>query len=492
MNALALALLASVVGVDYGWQINRAGELEYIVQIEPQLVAALRDGETLESEIPPNMRNIRRIIVRVGSGALPHDALPAEHHATPAAATSPPLGHTGAQNSAQPATLHQPATAWTPATAPRVVAQASPPKVEAPPLSSGFANRHEYNTSQPLTASETAAGQIGSALGGGAFQPAGTAPAAGHSHASTPAGGGFTPGGFNPGSAPALSNPALASPAFTNPARTNPGRTNPAVHNPSTAPPLAGSTPISSAPPLTRTNPQPSPWAGTNPATGYNPQPGANPAAGPLYSPAPTTADPPLYTPREQPVVAAPAPPAIQPIRDTAPPRVSVPLANPALVASPTVAANPALTPALTNPALAANPRSALNPGYTPGYTAGGALSGPRLVTRPPAAYSNPAGSPVSIPAGASTAGTSTTGASTTGAVGSATIPAAATLPAGVSARDKLTELTGEKPWWMLTLIAILLFVSIGMNCYLWWVARGIYNRYRRLTAEIRDGAALL
>jgi len=430
MNALALALLASIVGVDYGWQVNRAGELEYIVQIEPQLVAALRNGEKLESEIPPNMRNIRRIIVRIGTGELPHDPLPAEHRATPAAATSPPIRRPGGihpegARAAQPATLHEPARAWA-AAEPRVVAQAAPPVGTAPPLTTGFFDRNGYRTNDPLTASEAGAGQIGGAFSGGAFQPAG---------------GGFKPGGPNPGtSAPPLTPSATPiTPAPDNPHPVA-GGTHPG-HSPRSS--EFSATPIRQPP--------------------YNP-PASRPAP---YTPAPTT----------RPVAAAPAPTDVKPAPDVAPPRVSVPPAEPLMVATP--------------------PRGVIDPGYT----AGAALSGATVATRPPAAVTSPP--PVGVP-------TSTTIPSA--AIPSGTMPAAPALNpsltnpaltpaapattgatgAGLTGNGSLANLAGDRPWWMLSLIAVLLFVSVGMNFYLWWVARGIYNRYRRLTAEIRDGAALL
>lgn len=73
MNALLAIVAASVVGVDVGWQPITDGGLEYIIQIEPQLLDTLRDGKDLTSELPPGF-NVRRYRITVGNAVLPHDA----------------------------------------------------------------------------------------------------------------------------------------------------------------------------------------------------------------------------------------------------------------------------------------------------------------------------------------------------------------------------------------------------------------------------------
>ena len=68
---IALGILASAI--QWGWQDLAGGGREYIVQIEPQLadIDAFRK-EGFSSDIPPQLRDIRRIRIVVGSDPLPN------------------------------------------------------------------------------------------------------------------------------------------------------------------------------------------------------------------------------------------------------------------------------------------------------------------------------------------------------------------------------------------------------------------------------------
>ena len=79
-----MCLCAAAWLTDFGWQTNDRGEVEYIVQIEPDLLEDLRRGEEIVSEIPPELTNVRRVRIRVGTGALPRG------NADAAAAKAPP------------------------------------------------------------------------------------------------------------------------------------------------------------------------------------------------------------------------------------------------------------------------------------------------------------------------------------------------------------------------------------------------------------------
>jgi hypothetical protein len=76
MNGVALLMAAAVLGVDYGWQPTADGQLEYIVQIEPVTLVALRGGQELVSQIDPYVRNVRRFRVRVGTELVPRRGMP--------------------------------------------------------------------------------------------------------------------------------------------------------------------------------------------------------------------------------------------------------------------------------------------------------------------------------------------------------------------------------------------------------------------------------
>ncbi|MCG8586035.1 MAG: hypothetical protein MI757_15110 [Pirellulales bacterium] len=73
MNSAAILLTMATLGVDVGWQELEDGSIEYIIQIEPQLVGSLKDGADLTSGIRPELRNIRRYRVVVGTDKLPRN-----------------------------------------------------------------------------------------------------------------------------------------------------------------------------------------------------------------------------------------------------------------------------------------------------------------------------------------------------------------------------------------------------------------------------------
>lgn len=76
MSAIIVCLSAAVLGVDYGWQPVAGGGIEYIIQIEPELLDSLKAGHDLFSDLPAAARNIRSYRITVGSGRLPHHGEP--------------------------------------------------------------------------------------------------------------------------------------------------------------------------------------------------------------------------------------------------------------------------------------------------------------------------------------------------------------------------------------------------------------------------------
>jgi hypothetical protein len=76
MHQVALLLTVAVLGVDYGWQPGEDGQLEYIIQIEPELLDTLREGKVdLLSEIPEELHGVKRFRIRVGKGPVPQKGL---------------------------------------------------------------------------------------------------------------------------------------------------------------------------------------------------------------------------------------------------------------------------------------------------------------------------------------------------------------------------------------------------------------------------------
>ncbi len=96
MNGFALLLATAVLGVDYGWQPASDGRLEYIIQIEPITLIALREGQEVVSQIDPLARNVRRFRIRVGTDVVPRVGMPVQTAAPAfsAAASAPPPGVT--------------------------------------------------------------------------------------------------------------------------------------------------------------------------------------------------------------------------------------------------------------------------------------------------------------------------------------------------------------------------------------------------------------
>jgi hypothetical protein len=70
---LAILLVpAAARAVQFGWQPIPEGGVEYIVQVEPELLDAFRQGG-FSSDIPESMqRNLRRIRITVGNAKLPN------------------------------------------------------------------------------------------------------------------------------------------------------------------------------------------------------------------------------------------------------------------------------------------------------------------------------------------------------------------------------------------------------------------------------------
>jgi len=78
MNGLLLLVAAAATGVDVGWQPLAGGGYEYIIQIEPQALAAMEQGRDLVSDLPPQLRDVRRYRITIGTGPVPRIGTPPE------------------------------------------------------------------------------------------------------------------------------------------------------------------------------------------------------------------------------------------------------------------------------------------------------------------------------------------------------------------------------------------------------------------------------
>ncbi len=73
MNALLISIAVATLGIDYGWQRLPEGGMQYIIQLNPQALEALRAGQPIESDIPAGAGEVRSYRIIVGKEQLPHE-----------------------------------------------------------------------------------------------------------------------------------------------------------------------------------------------------------------------------------------------------------------------------------------------------------------------------------------------------------------------------------------------------------------------------------
>ncbi len=69
--AACLLITSAVLGVDFGYQPTDQGQLEYIIQIEPDAIEKLKSGEAIQVGLPPNVQRVQVFRVQVGDAELP-------------------------------------------------------------------------------------------------------------------------------------------------------------------------------------------------------------------------------------------------------------------------------------------------------------------------------------------------------------------------------------------------------------------------------------
>jgi hypothetical protein len=84
-----LLVPAAANAVTFGWQELPEGGIEYLVQVEPDLLDSFHK-EGFASDIPKGLRDIRRIRIVVGQGRLPHQG---DINGPQSAAVEQPAGH---------------------------------------------------------------------------------------------------------------------------------------------------------------------------------------------------------------------------------------------------------------------------------------------------------------------------------------------------------------------------------------------------------------
>ncbi len=72
----AIALVASLTfGVDVGWEVTADNQVEYIIQINPDEVDLLREGEVIRAGILPELAKFDRYRIQIGRELLPQEDL---------------------------------------------------------------------------------------------------------------------------------------------------------------------------------------------------------------------------------------------------------------------------------------------------------------------------------------------------------------------------------------------------------------------------------
>jgi hypothetical protein len=72
-----LCLSAVIVGINVGWQPLQEGGMEYIIQLDPQSLEALKSGEPIRSDVLPGAGDVRSYKIILGTEKPPRICPPA-------------------------------------------------------------------------------------------------------------------------------------------------------------------------------------------------------------------------------------------------------------------------------------------------------------------------------------------------------------------------------------------------------------------------------
>jgi hypothetical protein len=77
MNGVALLLAAASLAVDYSWEKSSAGQIEYMVRAEAEVIPSLVSGEEIHSDVPAEAGTVDRFRLRIGIDGNPPVFTPA-------------------------------------------------------------------------------------------------------------------------------------------------------------------------------------------------------------------------------------------------------------------------------------------------------------------------------------------------------------------------------------------------------------------------------
>lgn len=169
MNGIPLLLLATTVGMDFGWQpaSDNPNMLEYIVQLSPEEIQLLNTGkEELFSGIPRELKGrIDRVVIRMGREKLPQTPSLEQLRMTASVAGNPSILQAGGSNQGTPVLPSAPPVGASPPANATGFSTIDPPKIlPSSPLNT--------TASSPALASPAAPPTNGSydLLGSGAYE----------------------------------------------------------------------------------------------------------------------------------------------------------------------------------------------------------------------------------------------------------------------------------------------------------------------------------
>jgi hypothetical protein len=74
MNAIMICLVAATLGSDVGWERLPDGGMEYVIQLDPETLDALRSGSSFQSTLHPDAGDdVRSYRIILGNGKLRRD-----------------------------------------------------------------------------------------------------------------------------------------------------------------------------------------------------------------------------------------------------------------------------------------------------------------------------------------------------------------------------------------------------------------------------------
>ncbi len=77
MFSAVFCVATAVLGVDVGWEPGAKGEVEYIIQISPEMIEGMLRGRPIRFDLRPEHRGVRHFRFQVGKQELPRIGDPA-------------------------------------------------------------------------------------------------------------------------------------------------------------------------------------------------------------------------------------------------------------------------------------------------------------------------------------------------------------------------------------------------------------------------------